>query len=87
MNKPIQTGIPKPEQVDIICERCGETKKVCKSCPPHERKVCSDCKIIEYKTKRTNHLNTLKSLPLEERVTKIEEWKYDLSISMLGSGM
>jgi hypothetical protein len=39
--------------------------------------VCPQCIATEIEQKRTMHLVALRSLPLEDRISKIEEWIYD----------
>ena len=60
----------------VTCSVCGETKFV--TMPDGTiTNVCNDCSHKEKTQQRTIYLNGLKSLSVEERLSKIEEQLYD----------
>lgn len=60
----------------ITCKKCGETKQeLCGH--DYLPDICSSCRDKEVTQKRTQHLNGLRALPIEERLVRIEKWIYD----------
>ena len=55
---------------------CPVCKKI-KHLQPYKDKMCGECQRIQDAANKKVHLDSLKKLPIEERVAKIEEWIYD----------
>ena len=63
--------------IQIVCSVCKEERYVTYSARGYPPSICSACKQKEEDSKRTSHLEKLKTLPIEERIERIEQWIYD----------
>jgi len=61
---------------EFRCLSCGKEKH---EVTDHTR-ICADCKHEKKIRERTEHLAKLKLLPLEDRITRIEEMLHDLDL-------
>lgn len=63
--------------VRITCGTCGKEKDVWRASGYPDPKECHECFTLRQNAKRTEHLNGLKALSVEERLSLLEEWTYD----------
>jgi hypothetical protein len=61
----------------IICQECNREAREMHNPVNPPPKVCSICQSFRDATAKDEHLHSLSQLPVEERLTKIEEWIYD----------
>jgi len=61
----------------MICRVCHKEKMVGHPIRMGIPSICGECKQKEENDKRQAHLIELKTLPLEERIARIEQWIYD----------
>ena len=60
---------------EIFCPVCKQTKTVwvCGYCPT----ICHECEREQEETKKAEYLSNLKNLTLEDRISRLEEIRYD----------
>ena len=63
---------------EIDCPECGQTKVEVSN---GTEEVCNSCRHAFSTKKKRLHLASLKGLTVKERLSKIEEHLYDLSIN------
>ncbi len=61
----------------ITCAQCGEDKSVTVGSGAPNPKICHDCQDKTNRNNRAIHLEGLKALSLEDRISLIEQWIYD----------
>jgi hypothetical protein len=62
---------------EIDCPKCGQTKTEVKNVYG----MCNDCVVKEKSAHKRMHLASLQGLTIEERMIRIEEQLYDLSLN------
>ena len=61
----------------VHCHRCGQEVRVWVGAGQSMPSMCPACMDAEAQRKKVQALADSQSLPLEERIARIEEWIYD----------